>query len=90
MSASTVRAVEQAVIVEARDVSTRVSLRPFWLWLAGTLIAFALGSWLVWLSAYLQRTFAEEDIRRACRHVMPETADRCFDTVVIQRGGVRR
>lgn len=59
-------------------------------WLAATLLAAAVGSWLVWFAAYVQRQQNEEDIRAACRRVMPETADRCFDTVVIQRGGVRR
>ena len=50
----------------------------------------ALGSWLVWLSAYVQRMFIEEDIRAACQRVMPDTVQRCIDTVVIQRGGARR
>ncbi len=38
----------------------------------------------------VQRKFQEEDIRVACQRLMPETAERCFDTVVIQRGGVWR
>jgi hypothetical protein len=59
-------------------------------WVAGTILVFVLGTWLVWLSLYLQRHFAEEDIRQACKRVMPETAERCFDTVIIQRGGARR
>jgi len=59
-------------------------------WIAGAVLAVMIGSWLVWLSAFVQRKFAEEDIRAACHRVMPETADRCFDTVVIQRGGIRR
>lgn len=49
-----------------------------------------IGTWLVWFSAHLQRSLHEEDIRAACRRAMPETADRCFDTVIIQRGGIRR
>jgi hypothetical protein len=49
-----------------------------------------IGSWLVVLSAYLQRKFIEDDIRSACQRVMPETIERCVDTVIIQRGGVRR
>jgi hypothetical protein len=53
-------------------------------------ILAVIGTWLVWFSAYVQRKFQEEDIRAACRRVMPDTAERCFDTVVIQRGGVRR
>jgi hypothetical protein len=59
-------------------------------WVVGAILVFALGTWLVWWSVYLQRQFAEEDIRLACKRVMPETADRCFDTVIIQRGGARR
>ncbi len=59
-------------------------------WVAGTILVFMLGTWLVWLSVYLQRHFAEQDIRQACKRVMPETAERCFDTVIIQRGGARR
>ncbi len=59
-------------------------------WVSATLLAAAVGSWLVWFATSLQRQQNEEDIRAACRRVMPETADRCFDTVVIQRGGVRR
>ncbi len=58
--------------------------------IAGAVLAALIGTWLVWLSAYLQRTMAEEEIRAACQRVMPETADRCFDTVIIQRGGPRR
>jgi hypothetical protein len=59
-------------------------------WVVGAILVFGLGTWLVWWSIYLQRHFAEEDIRLACKRVMPETADRCFDTVIIQRGGARR
>jgi hypothetical protein len=59
-------------------------------WLVGAILVFALGTWLVWWSVYLQRSIAEEEIRLACKRVMPETADRCFDTVIIQRGGARR
>ena len=59
-------------------------------WCVGILAAFALGSWLVWWSALVQRTFTLEDIRSACQRVMPESVDRCVDTVTIQRGGARR
>jgi hypothetical protein len=59
-------------------------------WCVGILVAFALGSWLVWWSAIVQRTFTLEDIRSACQRVMPESVDRCVDTVTIQRGGARR
>ena len=63
---------------------------PVWQWVVGVVLVVALGSWLVWLSAYLQRMFIEEDIREACQRVMPDTAQRCVDTVIIQRGGTRR
>ena len=63
---------------------------PIWQWVVGVILVVALGSWLVWLSAYLQRTFIEEDIRAACQRVMPDTVQRCVDTVIIQRGGARR
>ena len=63
---------------------------PMWQWLMGVVLVVALGSWLVWLSAYLQRMFIEEDIRAACERVMPDTVQRCIDTVIIQRGGARR
>ena len=63
---------------------------PMWQWLLGAVLVVAFGSWLVWLSAYLQRMFIEEDIRAACQRVMPDTVQRCVDTVIIQRGGARR
>jgi hypothetical protein len=56
----------------------------------GTVVILAIGTWFIWFSAQLQRSLAADDVRAACRRVMPETAERCFDTVVIQRGGVRR
>ena len=59
-------------------------------WTVGIVAAFALGSWLVWLTAYLQRHFVLEDIRSACQRVMPDMVERCVDTVIIQRGGARR
>jgi hypothetical protein len=59
-------------------------------WVIGIVVAFALGTWLVWWGALLQRSFTMEDVRAACHRVMPETAERCVDTVIIQRGGARR
>lgn len=59
-------------------------------WIVGTILVFLIGSWLVWWAINLQRQFAEEEIRTACQRVMPETVQRCVDTVVIQRGGARR
>jgi len=59
-------------------------------WMAGTILAVLIGSWLVWWTVHLQRQFAEDEIRAACQRVMPDTVQRCLDTVVIQRGGARR
>ena len=59
-------------------------------WAVGAILALLIGSWLVWWAMHLQRQFAEEEIRAACQRVMPETMQRCVDTVVIQRGGMRR
>lgn len=83
------RAVEKAESPAMPDANHRL-WASVWPWIAGTVLALLIGSWFVWLSAFLQRKFAEEDIRAACQRAMPETSDRCFDTVVIQRGGVRR
>jgi len=59
-------------------------------WSIGIIVAFGLGTWLVWWAAYSQRQFMLEEIRTACKRLMPETAERCVDTVIIQRGGARR
>ena len=59
-------------------------------WAAGVLLLFVLGSWLVWLALYLQHKLVTDEIRGACQRVMPETVERCVDTVIIQRGGARR
>ena len=59
-------------------------------WVVGTVLAFLIGSWLVWWALSLQRQFVEEEIRGACQRVMSETVERCVDTVIIQRGGIRR
>lgn len=75
---------------KAKESTQTASVRLWIYWLAGVLAVLILGTWFVWYSAYVQRKFAEDDVRAACRRVMPETTDRCFDTVVIQRGGVRR
>jgi hypothetical protein len=59
-------------------------------WVVGVVVLFTIGTWLVWWTASVQRTFIMEDIRVACQRVMPETVERCVDTVIIQRGGARR
>jgi hypothetical protein len=61
-----------------------------WPWVVGAVLVAVIGTWLVWFSASLQRKFQEEDIRAACQRVMPETVERCVDTVTIQRGVARR
>lgn len=59
-------------------------------WIVGVVVLFGLGTWLVWWAASVQRMFTLEDIRSACQRVMPDTVERCVDTVIIQRGGARR
>lgn len=59
-------------------------------WTAGMILVFLIGSWLVWWAIHLQRQFAEDEIRSSCQRLMPDTVQRCVDTVVIQRGGARR
>jgi len=78
---------------EAPPVTVASAATPWIIWsylAAGAVLLAVIGTWLVWFSASVQRKFQEEDIRAACQRVMPDTAERCFDTVVIQRGGVRR
>ncbi len=53
--------------------------------LVGAVLVAVIGTWLVWFSFVIQR-----DIRAACQRLMSETVERCVDTVVIQRGGMRR
>ena len=54
------------------------------------LLLASIGTWLVWFSVSIQQQTQEETVRRACQRVMPDTAERCVDTVIIQRGGLRR
>lgn len=77
---------------EPIEVTKPVSVFPARLvvqWILGFVALLGLGSWLVWWEAAVQRTFVLEDIRGACQRVMPETVNRCVDTVIIQRGGAR-
>jgi len=80
---------KEAESAERPDVAAARTV-PVWQWVLGAVLVVALGSWLVWLSAYVQRMFIEEDIHAACQRVMPDTVQRCVDTVIIQRGGARR
>ena len=75
-------------LVEPKSAVFPVKL--FLQWCVGLLAAFALGTWLIWWAALVQRAFTLEDIRSACQRVMPEAVERCIDTVTIQRGGARR
>lgn len=70
--------------------SSKNSWRLCGVLLVGLVLIAVIGTWLVWFSFTIQRKHNENDIRAACQRMMPETAERCFDTVVIQRGGVRR
>ena len=86
---------DQQVILnetDAQDISRGLSGRVLLVmqWTVGTMLAVLIGSWLVWWAMYLQRQFAEDEIRAACQRVMPDSVQRCVDTVVIQRGGARR
>jgi len=75
------------------SASADAALFPWMGWaylLAGSVLLAMIGTWLVWFFASTQLKLQAEEIRSACQRIMPETADRCFDTVVIQRGGVRR
>lgn len=86
-----VRIVTQEEVPPAPIVTVKTFATSVWAYLGVTLILLAvIGTWLVWFSAFIQRSLQEDDIRAACRRTMPETVDRCFDTVVIQRGGIRR
>ncbi len=78
---------------EALPVAGKSTVVPGSTWgylAAGAVLVTLIGTWLVWFSASVRHKFQEEDIRSACQRVMPDAAERCFDTVVIQRGGVRR
>lgn len=86
-----VRIVTQEEVPPAPVTTVDTSVTRAWTYLGVTIILLAMiGTWLVWFSAFIQRNLQEEDIRAACRRAMPDSAERCFDTVVIQRGGIRR
>ncbi len=86
-----VRIVTQEEVPPAPVTTVDTSATRVWTYIGVTMLLLAMiGTWLVWFSALVQRNLQEEDIRAACRRAMPDTAERCFDTVVIQRGGIRR
>ncbi len=82
--------VSDAAVPAASPIPAVFPVKLVLQWCIGILAAFALGSWLVWWAALVQRAFSLEEIRSACQRVMPEAVDRCVDTVTIQRGGARR
>lgn len=84
------RVVEPESAAESRAHPAPFPVRVVIQWIIGIVAAFGLGTWLVWWAAYVQRRAVLEDVRGACQRVMPETVDRCVDTVTIQRGGARR
>lgn len=86
-----VRLVDEAEAPLAPVATVHPSATMAWTYIGVAMISLAMvGTWLVWFSAFIQRRLQQEEIRTACQRLMPETADRCFDTVVIQRGGIRR
>jgi hypothetical protein len=86
-----VRIVTHEEVPPAPITTVMTSATSVWTYLGVTLVLLAvIGTWLVWFSAFVQKSLQEDDVRAACRRAMPDTADRCFDTVVIQRGGIRR
>jgi hypothetical protein len=92
-SQETDKAVPQIVSQEQAPLSAAGSIGPWSMWgsiAVGVVLAAVIGTWLVWFSVSLQRKFQVEDIQAACQRVMPETVERCVDTVIIQRGGARR
>ncbi len=79
--------------VGAPSIVTSVATSPVRVWSyigASALLLALIGTWLVWFSAFLQRSLLEDGIRAACQRAMPDQTERCFDTVMIQRGGARR
>jgi hypothetical protein len=87
------KAVPHIVSQEQALLHSAGSISPWSVWgsvAVGAVLAAVIGTWLVWFSVSLQREFQVEDIQAACQRVMPETVERCVDTVIIQRGGARR
>ncbi len=77
----------------APTIVTSVPISPDRVWSyigASALLLEIIGTWLVWFSAVVQQSLHEDGIRAAFQRAMPDQVDRCFDTVVIQRGGGRR
>ena len=84
------RVVTDDALTAVTQVPAPFPLKLILQWCIGIFAAFALGTWLVWWGALVQRMFTLQDVRSACQRVMPEAVERCIDTVTIQRGGARR
>jgi hypothetical protein len=82
--------IQPAAIVTDRSNGRSEGVRLITQWVVGTVLAFLIGSWLVWWAINLQRQFSADEIKGACQRMMPETVQRCVDTVIIQRGVARR
>ena len=82
--------IQPAAFVTDRSNGRLEGVRLITQWVVGTVLAFLIGSWLVWWAINLQRQFSADEIKGACQRMMPETVQRCVDTVIIQRGGTRR
>lgn len=84
---SAVRIVTQEDGPPVPVMTSQTSLERVWAYLGVTMVLFAaIGTWLIWFSALLRQNLQEEPIREGCRRTMLE----CVETVIIQRGGVRR
>lgn len=82
---------DQSGTGRARGSECTVTTGVSWaMLLVGAVLCAVIGTWLVWFSFMIQRQHNEADIRAACQRLMSETVERCVDTVVIQRGGMRR
>ena len=86
-----VRIVTQEDGPPAPVTTPQTSLERVWAYLGVTMVLVAtIGTWLIWFSALIRPDLQGETIRAACRRVMPDATIRCVDTMIIQRGGVRR
>ncbi|MDH4084188.1 MAG: intracellular growth attenuator family protein [Nitrospira sp.] len=86
-----VRLVTEEEVGPTIVTSASASSMTVWNYIGTSALLLAMiGTWLVWFSAFLQRSFQEDGIRAACQRAMPDQAERCFDAVMIQRGEARR
>lgn len=76
----------------AKVAESRQGIRASWLkeMVVGAILIAVVGMWLVWFWSFLRDSAIREEILGACTRVMKEDVQRCYDTVIIQRGGFRR